>query len=199
MLIKQYEHRLPADYAMSQIRTRGQTRGPLWDHAEGLAFKAFALRERDQHGAPHNAYASIYLWFDEAEAARFVTGPRFEAVIESFGRPPIQTWLPLAVHAGHAAPALSIYREEVVVGEGVDLGELSAAETERNARIATREDVVVSLVGLDTFSWKLARFTLSSAPLRPIEGLAGYEIAYLAAPGLARLRESTVRAAPTTL
>lgn len=162
----------------SAARTsRGQTRGPLWDHAEGLAFKAFALRERGQQGAPHNAYTSIYLWLDEAEAARFITGPRFEEVIESFGRPPIQTWLPLAVHASRFAPALSIYREEMPVGEGVDLGELSVADTERNARIATREDVVVSLVGLDTFNWKLARFTPSSVPLRAIEGVVGYEIA----------------------
>jgi hypothetical protein len=68
--------------------------------------------------------------------------------IESFGRPPIQTWLPLAVHAGHSAPAMSIYREELPVGEGVDLADLSAAEVERNARVATRDDVVVSLVGL---------------------------------------------------
>ena len=118
--------------------------------------------------------------------------------IESFGRPPIQTWLPLAVHAGHSAPAMSIYREELPVGEGVDLAELSAAETERNARVATRDDVVVSLVGLDAFNWKLARFTLSSAPLRAIEGVVGYEIAYLAAPGLARLRELTAHAVPTT-
>jgi len=72
MLIKQYEHRLPSDYDMSTIRERGRTRGLLWDHAEGLAFKAFALRERGQHGAHHNAYTSIYLWLNEDEAAKFV-------------------------------------------------------------------------------------------------------------------------------
>jgi hypothetical protein len=52
---------------------------------------------------------------------------------------------------------MSIYREELPVGEDVDLAGLSAAEAERNARVATRDDVVVSLVGLDAFNWKLAR------------------------------------------
>jgi hypothetical protein len=93
---------------------------------------------------------------------------------------------------------MSIYREELPVGEDVDLAGLSAAEIERNARVGTRDDVVVSLVGLDAFNRKLARFRLSSAPLRAIEGVVGYEIAYLAAPGLARLRELTAHAVPTT-
>lgn len=187
MLIKQYEHRLPSDYDMSQIRERGRARGPLWDNAEGLAFKAFALRERGRYGARHNAYTSIYLWLSEDQAASFITGPRFNHVIESFGRPPIQTWLPLAVHTGQEARVLSIYREDVPVDEGVDPADLSAAESERNARAAARDDVVASLVGLDVFNWKIARFTLSSAPLRAIEGVAGYEIVYLAAPGWQRL------------
>ncbi|MDN7182865.1 DUF4865 family protein [Caballeronia sp. SEWSISQ10-4 2] len=195
MLIKQYEHRLPSDYDMSKIRERGRTRGLVWDNAEGLAFKAFALRERGKYGAHYNAYTSIYLWLNEDEAARFVTGPRFKPVVESFGRPPIQTWLHLAVHTGQPGRVLSIYREDVPVDEGVDLGDLSSAEIKRNAQVATRDDIVVSLVGLDVLNWKLSRFTLSSAPLHAIEGVAGYEIAYLAAPGLQRLKEQTADAA----
>jgi hypothetical protein len=195
MLIKQYEHRLPSDYDMSLIRARGRTRGPVWDSAAGLAFKAFALRERGQHGARHNAYTSIYLWLDEDEVTRFMTGPRFEAVLESFGRPPIQTWLPLVVRTGRQGAALSIYRDDVAVGENVDLSELSLAETERSARLVTRDDVLVSLVGIDAFNWKLARFTLSSAPLQALEGAIGYEIAYLAAPGLSRLAAQPEEAA----
>jgi hypothetical protein len=78
------------------------------------------------------------------------------------------------------------------------LAEVVAAQLQFRHRLATRDDVVVSLVGLDAFNWKLARFTLSTAPLRAIEGVVGYEIAYLAAPGLARLRELTAHAVPTT-
>ncbi|MFM0738249.1 DUF4865 family protein [Paraburkholderia xenovorans] len=189
MLIKQYEHRLPSDYDMSTIRERGRTRGLLWDHAEGLAFKAFALRERGQHGAHHNAYTSIYLWLNEDEAAKFVIGPRFRSVIDSFGRPPIQTWLPIALRTGQSSTALSIYREDIPIDEGADLDALRAAETERVAQVAARDDTVLALAGVDVFDWQLTRFTLSSAPLRAIEGVAAYEIVYLAAPGLQRLRE----------
>ncbi|PQV54853.1 DUF4865 family protein [Paraburkholderia sp. BL21I4N1] len=187
MLIKQYEHRLPFDYDMAQIRERGRTRGLVWDNTEGLAFKAFALRERGQHGAHHNAYTSIYLWLRDDAAAEFITGPRFKPVIESFGRPPVRTWLPLAVHTGQPRRALSIYREDVPVDEGSDLGDLRAAETARGVLIAQRDDTVVSLVGVDVLNWQLARFTLSSAPLHAVEHGVGYEIAYLAAPGLAQL------------
>lgn len=187
MLIKQYEHRLPSDYDMAQIRERGRTRGLVWDRTEGLAFKAFALRERGRHGAHHNAYTSIYLWLSEGAAAEFVTGPRFKPVLESFGRPPIHTWLPLDVRAGCVAPGLSIYREDVPVDEGVDLGELRVSETARNAQIAAQDDTVAALVGLDVQNWRLARFRLSAAPLRAVEHGVGYEIAYLAAPGLAQL------------
>jgi hypothetical protein len=187
MLIKQYEHRLPSDYDMDQIRQRGRTRGLLWNDADGLAFKAFALRERGKHGAHHNAYTSIYLWLRESAATQFVTGPRFESVLESFGRPPIQAWLPIDVRAEHPGEAQSIYREDVIVPDGADLGELRDAETELNAQVAGREDTVAAVVGLDVLNWRVARFTLSSAPLRAVERGVGYEIAYLASPGLAQL------------
>ncbi|WP_027211364.1 DUF4865 family protein [Burkholderia sp. WSM2232] len=194
MLIKQYEHRLPSDYDMERIRERGRTRGLVWNDAHGLAFKAFALRERGKYGAHHNAYTSIYLWLREDAAAQFVTGPRFEPVIESFGRPPIQTWLPVDARAGHSGPALSIYREDVVVPEGASLGELRKTETKLNAEVAAHEDTVAAIVGLDVLNWRITRFTLSSAPLRTVERGVGYEIAYLAAPGLALLPAESVSA-----
>jgi hypothetical protein len=50
------------------------------------------------------------------------------------------------------------------------LAEVVVAQLQFRHRLATRDDVVVSLVGLDAFNWKLARFTLSSAPLRAIRG-----------------------------
>jgi hypothetical protein len=187
MLIKQYEHRLPSDYDMDRIRERGRTRGLVWNDVDGLAFKAFALRERGKHGAHHNAYTSIYLWLQESAAALFVTGSRFETVIESFGRPPIHTWLPVDARAGHSGRALSIYREDVPEPEGASLGKLRELETEINRQVAAREDTVAALVGLDVLNWRVARFTLSSAPLQAVERGVGYEIAYLAAPGLALL------------
>ncbi|MBW0445194.1 DUF4865 family protein [bacterium M00.F.Ca.ET.228.01.1.1] len=192
MLIKQYEHRLPSDYDMTQIRERGRTRGLVWADAQGLAFKAFALRERGLQGGAHNAYTSIYLWLADEAAAEFVTGPRFKSVIESFGRPPIQTWLPIDARIGRSAQALSIYREDVALPEGTDLSALREIEIDRNARIADGDDIVAAMVGLDMQNWRLARFTLSAAPLRAVQVGIGYEIAYLAAPGLAQLATRSV-------
>ena len=42
MLSKQYIHRLPADYDIGHVRERAARRGPLWDAAPGLGFKAFS-------------------------------------------------------------------------------------------------------------------------------------------------------------
>ncbi|MBJ9660428.1 DUF4865 family protein [Burkholderia gladioli] len=184
MLIKQYEHRLPFDYDIDQIRARGRVRGAAWDDAQGLAFKAFALRERGVHGAPHHAYTSIYLWLSENAAADFVTGPRFRPVLESFGRPEIRTWLPIAVQVNDASrAALSIYKHEFELDEEADLIGLRRAETARAEAAVTRRDTIASVVGLDVSAWKLLRLEISAAPLRTPEAGIGYEIAYLAAPG----------------
>jgi len=187
VLIKQYEHRLPSNYDMNQIRDRGRTRGALWDNAEGLVFKAFALRERARSDAPNNAYTSVYLWLDEGAAGKFVTGTGFKHVLETFGRPEIELWLPIDFRIGTAKEARSLYREDIPVKEDADLEALKQTEAARNERIGTRPDTVASLVGLDVQSWRLVRFTLSSEPLRPFDEGKGYEIVHLAAPGLAKL------------
>ena len=105
MFAKQYSHRLPADYDMGVIRRRAAQLGPLWDHAEGLLFKAFIAQE---HGG--NVYSSVYLWADPLQAADFLLGERFQKVLDSFGRPHIESWLPLDVQRGPAQNALSLYR-----------------------------------------------------------------------------------------
>lgn len=188
MLIKQYEHRLPSNYDMDQIHERGRNRGALWDNADSLVFKAFALRERGKSGAPNNAYTSVYLWLDEGAAGKFVTGTGFKRVLETFGRPEIELWLPLDVRIGRAQKALSLYREDIPVKENTDLEALKRSETARNEQIGARPDTVASVVGLDVQSWRLVRFTLSSEPLRPFDEDKGYEIVHLAAPGLVKLR-----------
>ncbi|WP_175775245.1 DUF4865 family protein [Burkholderia anthina] len=184
MLIKQYEHRLPFDYDIDQIRARGRVRGAAWDDAQGLAFKAFALRERGRHGAPHHAYTSIYLWLDENAAVDFITGPRFRPVLDSFGRPEIRTWLPIAVHVGDVQrEALSIYKHETDIGDSTDLVALRKAETVRGDGIAGHPDTIAVVAGIDVTDWRLVRFEISAAPLREPDAGIGYEIAYLAAPG----------------
>jgi hypothetical protein len=187
MLALQYAHRLPADYDMALIRERVRQRGPLWDATPGLAFKAFAARFRGSHGAAGNVYASFYLWRDSGAAADLVASDRFKAVIDGFGRPPVETWLPLDARAGATGAALALYRDDIPLDEGADLQALREVETRLNRAAATQSDIVVAVSALDVANWRLVRLTLSSGPVDAARPGLAYEILHLARPGLAGL------------
>lgn len=187
MFAMQYSHRLPADYDMQVIRQRVAKRGPSWNDLEGLICKAFAIQERNRNGAAGNVYASVYLWSDSDATARFLAGERFQAVTDSFGRPQIETWLPLDARRGSAPQALSIYREERVLGAATDRAALHAAEIELNREIAARPDTVAVWAALDLDAWHLVRFTVSSAPADSSRSGDVYEVMHLAQPELGRL------------
>lgn len=188
MLAIHYAHRLPADYDMSLIRHRAADRGPLWDELPGLVFKVFAGRERGVHGARHNLYASVYLWADPAAAGQFLMGQAFDAVIDSFGRPSIDSWLPLDWRPGRVAQARTLYREALPIDPLVERELLLAAEVERNQAIAADADTCAVFVALDLHAWELVRFTLSASAAVPRAGAEAYEVLYLAQPGLAAAR-----------
>jgi Domain of unknown function (DUF4865) len=187
MFAMQYSHRLPADYDLNIIRARVAQRGPLWDDTQGLIFKLFALQQRNQHGATGNVYASIYLWFDSDAVVRFLMGERFQAVIDAFGRPQIETWLPLDARNGSASKALTVYRQERQIDAGVDRVALHAEETELNRRIAARADTVAVWAALDLNAWRLIRITLSSAQPDAARGGVIYDVLYAAQPERKRL------------
>jgi len=175
MFAKQYSHRLPADYDMGVIRRRAAQLGPLWDNAEGLLFKAFIAQERGG-----NVYSSVYLWADPLQAADFLLGERFQKVLDSFGRPHIESWLPLDVQWGPAQGALSVYREAWPLEPGADRASLLAEEKRRNQQVAGRSDTFAVCLALDVQAWRLVRFTLSSAALDEARQGTGYHVLYLA-------------------
>jgi hypothetical protein len=188
MLAKQYTHRLPHDYDMARIRDRVATRGPLWDQTEGLVFKGFVARIRGEHGATGNVYASVYLWHDAAAAADFIMGDRFQAVIDSFGRPRIETWLPLDARKGPATQAQALYREDFDLEETVDRAALRAREADRNATLAGQADTVAVVTALDPWAWRLTRLIVSAAAPDPKRPGKAYQVLHLAQPGLRALR-----------
>ncbi|WP_269759819.1 DUF4865 family protein, partial [Variovorax sp. E3] len=149
---------------MQAIRQRAARRGPLWDDTQGLVFKAFVSQERAQHGAAGHLYASVYLWHDPSAAARFLMGERFQGVIDSFGRPRVETWLPLDARAGagRERQALSLRREERAIDATADRAALLAAETEANRQSAAQADTVAVWTTLDLANWRSVRFTLSA-------------------------------------
>ncbi|UII73679.1 DUF4865 family protein [Pseudomonas sp. HN11] len=175
MFAKQYSHRLPADYDMGVIRRRAAQLGPLWDNTEGLLFKAFIAQE---HGG--NVYSSVYLWTDPPQAADFLLGERFQKVLDSFGRPHIESWLPLDVQRGPARDALSLYREEWALEPGADRIAILAEEKRRNQQVAGRSDTFAVFLVLDVQAWRLVRFTLSAAALDAGHQGTGYQVLYLA-------------------
>lgn len=188
MLAKQYTHRLPADYDMAHIRDRVAARGPLWDQTVGLVFKGFVARVRGEYGASGNAYASVYLWHDSSAAADFIMGERFRSVIDTFGRPRIETWLPLDARKGPAAKARALYREDIDFNEGLDTAALRAFEIERNDGLAAQADTLAVVTAIDLTAWRLIRLTLSAdAPDSTRPGKA-YQVFHLAQPGVHTLR-----------
>ncbi len=188
MFAKQYSHRLPSTYDMGIIRERATRRGPLWDATEGLGFKAFVVRERGRYRATANVYAAVYLWLDVEQTADFFMGSRFQNVIDDFGRPEVETWLPLDASKGPAQRALALYRDEQPIGEQDNRAELRAALTEQNRRIAEQEDTVAVVSALDVANWKLIRLTLSSSAPVATAGRTVYEVLHLARPGVASLK-----------
>lgn len=188
MFAKQYSHRLPANYDMGLIRRRAAELGPLWDETQGLILKAFIAEEHGVFGAQANLYSSVYLWSDPGAAAGFLMDERFQRVIDSFGRPEIEAWLPLDLQPGKALQARALYREALPVAPEADRVRLLATEVERNQAIVRQDDTVAVFLALDSAAWQLIRITLSaSEPDRHRAGKA-YEVLYLAQPGLEHLR-----------
>ena len=175
MFAKQYSHRLPADYDMGVIRRRAEQLGPLWDRAEGLIFKAFIAQE---HGG--NLYSSVYLWADPSLAADFLLGEGFQKVLDSFGRPHIESWLPLDVQRGLAPTALSLYREEWPIEPGADRAAIVTLEKLRNQQVADSSETFAVFLALDVQAWRLVRFTVSAKALDPEHPGIGYQVLYLA-------------------
>jgi hypothetical protein len=113
MFLTQYTHRLPADYDMGLIRKRAAERGPYWDRYPGLIFKGFLVQEMGRSSA--NAYSSLYLWRDAEAFTAMVTGERFQAVMDAFGRPVVETFAVLAFAKGPALSARFVRRVDELV------------------------------------------------------------------------------------
>jgi hypothetical protein len=190
MLVMQYAHRLPADYDMSRIEERARGRGPLWDATPGLGFKAFAARRRSA-GAADNLYTSIYVWLEPAAALTFLSDDRFGAVVSSFGRPTIETWLPVdaRVAASHSGVPKIIVRSAVDVDQASEMAAVRAQEAERNTRLLGMSGALAAVSAIDLERWRLVRFSVWPHPVADEPGSVAYDILHLARPGWAGLAQ----------
>jgi Domain of unknown function (DUF4865) len=181
MMIAQYGHRLPANYDIALIRERAKQLAPRWDDVPDLLFKAFLLRERGRDGAAASSYSSFYLWRGDDGFRDFLIGGRFDVVVDSFGRPEVDTRTVLDARRGRGDLARFAYREEIDIPIDADLHAAYAAEIERNRQVAARPGTVVSAVGLDTKTWRVTRF-LVTQDAQAEAGGTRYEVLYLAKP-----------------
>lgn len=193
MFIKQYLYRLPVDYDMARIRDRIAARAPLWNDVPGLVFKAFATQECGHHGAGANCYASIYLWRHEEAALNFVFSERFQNVVDTFGRPDVETWMAVDARSGPSQHPAFLCREDYDVSRGSSLAAFRDAERKRNIVTAAAPQTFAAMVGLNLDQWRLARFVLASEPLPVNERGLAFEIAYLAQPRVCQLGDRDER------
>ncbi|WP_233840016.1 DUF4865 family protein [Dyella sp. 2HG41-7] len=162
MITMQYRIVLPADYDMAIIRKRIAERGHLTDDFPRLAFKAYLYADRTAAYAKdrENLYAPFYLWRDTEGMNAFLGGAGFAGVIDSFGRPVVNTW---SVWHAQVATDLSIAtyatREIAPIAHHIALGELRDTE---HARV--QEDVergaLAAVTAFDPTHWTLLRFRL---------------------------------------
>jgi hypothetical protein len=184
MLVTQYTHRLPADYGMTRIRQRAASRGPDWDSLPGLIFKGFLIREKGKLGIASNAYSSLYLWRDTDALAAMIAGDRFQAVIDAFGRPAVETFVVLASAFGPAQEAAFVHRADELVPAGADLAALKEQEAKAAHDSAENGESFAAVTALDVSGWRLSRFVLSASEVQDrLPQAVRYEIAYLAKPG----------------
>ncbi len=163
MQAMQYEITLPADYDMGVIRRRVEARGAGTDHFEGLAIKAYGIREKGVNGSTVNQYAPFYLWNTVAGLGRFVFGPGFAHIRADFGRPAVRQWTGLAFGAGpdhQLVPRSAARLTTSIPPESFDRT-IEDAHREADAASSVPGMHSVALL-IDTVTWELVRYTLWS-------------------------------------
>lgn len=191
MIGMQYTFSLPDDYDMAQLRARVAERGPMFDKTEGLHQKAFLIAEKGGHGATTNRYAPFYCWKNADALSDFLTGEKFRAVSDAFGRPEVTLWMPLFFGSGHAKFELPTFATAQVFEIAADTDwESARAEQNRIFREwAAQADNHSTFIGVDASSWKMMRFALWTRPQLALgSDVACFEVLHLAAPGLTHTR-----------
>ncbi|RDS78831.1 DUF4865 family protein [Dyella monticola] len=184
MLTMQYRIVLPADYDMRIIRTRIAERGHLTDDFPHLAFKAYLYADRHEPYAAgrENAYAPFYLWHNSEGMNAFLGGAGFGAVIESFGRPAVRTWLAWqAQTAADLSIATYATHESVPIPAHATIADLREAE---HAQLQADLDhgALAAISAFDPADWTAIRFRLWRDIVKVGEGVNLYQVGHVSQP-----------------
>lgn len=186
MLTLHYPITLPADYDMSTIRRRVAERHAPFDTLAGLGFKAFLIRERIT-GAHVNEYAPFYVWTQPFGARDFLLGPKFDAVVQSFGRPTAFEGIVTALHlngdqeAFRAARSMTV--ERFSLRPGIDLANWAVDENELHLARIDEVGLLARVVSLEAGSWTAVRTELwAGADIAHTATAARYEVLHVSTP-----------------
>ncbi len=185
MLAMQYSFTLPASFAMDEIRQRIATKGPLLDDFPGLVFKAYLYACRGDEGS-ENLYAPFYLWEDADAMNRFLTGPGFVAVSESFGWPVVRVWpvLHARTSPGLRGAAVATRVLEQVAPHSALAGMQEQAIASTNAAI-DEGHALAAVTAYEPTTWTTVRFALwRAAPSADLPGQR-YTVGHVSAPDVA--------------
>ncbi|OIQ77409.1 hypothetical protein GALL_409020 [mine drainage metagenome] len=187
MLAMQYSFTLPADYDMSIIRRRIETKGHLTDGFPQLVFKAFlhAGRDSQRNHAPENLYAPFYLWDRPEGMNRFLGSQGFTAVTQAFGWPSVKIWS--VWHARvqpNIAAATRATREVIPIRPYAHLSDLGMAEIECAQADVDAHGALCAVSGFDPGAWTLVRFRLwlQDRDIFDREGVQAYDVGHLSLP-----------------
>jgi hypothetical protein len=184
MIAMQYAFPLAETYDMGAIRARIAEKGPQFDQLPGLVNKAFLVNDRGT-GSPFNEYATFYVWKDEAAMRDFLLSERFQAVVDTFGRPRVRHWTLLEQRgASDLRRAGFAQREFVPLADPLSVTDLLAQEREATKRLTGSPGFIARVTALDAELWEAVRFTLwrdrRAAPHSV--GAHAYDVAYIACP-----------------
>ncbi|MFE9674042.1 DUF4865 family protein [Streptomyces sp. NPDC006259] len=183
----QYELTLPADYDTGIVRARVARVGHLLDDWEGLAIKAYLLRERGAHGSPVNQYAPFYLWHTTEGMNAFLWGGPFQGLSDDFGRPAVRQWTGLAYEEGAAgAPARFAVRRRTPVPDGAVHAEVAVEAAAETARLARQDGAVLAAAAVDTSRWEIVHLSLWEHWTPKADGDL-FQVLHLSAPGRSAL------------
>lgn len=187
----QYSFTFPSDYNMEIIERRVAEKGHLFDDVPGLGFKAFlSARKGDADtGAVENTYAPFYVWTDESATRDFLCGDGFAGLVNSFGRPSIDSWLNLSmIEEGDIRNARFASRSIDTINQYASLKDLLAAEKE-HAQKVIGSGALLTLSALDTKNWRKLQFALWDKPVSNLmnDHTRVYNVLHTSAP-MARIR-----------
>ncbi|WP_067272013.1 DUF4865 family protein [Mitsuaria sp. 7] len=182
MFSMQYGFDFPETFDIDAVRRRAVEIGPRFDELPGLRYKGFLV---SGHTALAPArYSPFYVWEDVEGMQSFLASAAFQALVDKYGRPIVDQWLPLAHHqAEDAAATTPLYatQEIVAIGDVQNIGELASRAAARVRELTGHPGFHTAIAALDASTWRHALTVFWSATPEASWGRV-YEVPYFSRP-----------------